>query len=132
MADSLARPTFDILDLRLRSGGRSHPEDPCCGMVLSWTTHRAVAAPRVLLTMPHRGQTRTIHATTMVGRDPTTGAARQLHRARLTRLMPGARYTFLVTSEGATPIQGSFRVETDATGAAYPAPARLLPAARAA
>ncbi|MBN1171815.1 MAG: fibronectin type III domain-containing protein [Micromonosporaceae bacterium] len=127
---SAAGPGIDIGDLRLRVGAEPSDRDPCRQMVLCWTTKAEVTQPRVLLSTPRMSEPRVIPAATVAQFDPAAGIVRHLHRARLTRLMPGTRYTFVVMSADTVGLTGSFRVTDE--HAACPAPLRPTLTARAA
>lgn len=77
---------------RLRFGG-----DPCREMIVWWSTSERVSAPTVLVGTSHTGYSRAVPAETIPYRDVVSGDIRYLHHAVLTRLLPGARYIYLIS-----------------------------------
>jgi hypothetical protein len=78
-------------------------------MVVSWTTDRDVARPRVSYGTLEGGHGRTVPAETRTYVDGLSGKTVHTHHATLTGLRPGAYYTYAPLHDGGRPDAGTFQ-----------------------
>jgi hypothetical protein len=83
--------------------------DPTTQMVVSWSTDRDVARPRVSFGTLEGGHGRVVPANTRVYTDAVSGRTVHTHHATLTGLRPGAYYTYAALHDGGRPDAGTFQ-----------------------
>jgi Purple acid Phosphatase, N-terminal domain/Calcineurin-like phosphoesterase len=83
--------------------------DPATQMVVSWTTDRDVAHPRVSYGTLEGGHGRTVAAETRTYVDGLSSKTVHTHHATLTGLRPGGYYTYAALHDGGRPDAGTFQ-----------------------
>ncbi|MFF5290727.1 purple acid phosphatase family protein [Paractinoplanes globisporus] len=83
--------------------------DPATQMVVSWTTDRDVARPRVSYGTLEGGHGRVVPAETRVYTDAVSNKTVHVHHATLSGLRPGTYYTYASLHDGGRPDAGTFQ-----------------------